>query len=249
MSPFDMSPFDMNPRAASLRAESPLLRLFRERGAVMDRAGPFEVPSHFGAPGEEQAASRSGAVMAERCPQQILDFLGPWDERTLEGLGVRVIESPGARGAGLAVGWAGALDPPTGARLGRLTPDWSRIVAYGSSLEMPAAANAATGIDVQDVSSGLTTLQLVGPRSPDILAGLFRIDLSLMGFPDRRLALTSAVGIAVQVLRWDRSALPAYELTVSRDLAEYFAEAVEHASAPYGLRWAGVRVLRELDAR
>jgi glycine cleavage system aminomethyltransferase T len=79
----------------------------------------------------------------------------------------------------------------------------------------------------------------MGPKSADLLARLVRVDLDPRVFGDRRLALTGAAGVPLQVLRWDRGGVLAWELLVGRDVAEYFAETLERAGEGLGLRWIG----------
>ena len=113
-----------------------------------------------------------------------------------------------------------------------------------------ASLSPAVGacVHVTDLSSALTSLVILGPRSPDLLARLVRLDTDPRAFADRTLASTGAVGVPLQLLRWDRASLLAYELWVGRDVAEYFWEAVTHAGEDLGLKPIGAEALSRLSA-
>jgi glycine cleavage system aminomethyltransferase T len=102
-------------------------------------------------------------------------------------------------------------------------------------------------VHVTDISSGLTTLALIGPKAPDVLARLVRIDVAPPAFADRSLALAASVGIPLQVVRWDLGGQLSYELTVGRDLAAYFWGALFHAGEDLGLRPIGADALASLE--
>lgn len=108
------------------------------------------------------------------------------------------------------------------------------------------AANAGPCLHLADVTSSLTTLQLLGPRSPELLARVARLDLDPRDFRDRTLALTGAVGIPLQLLRWDWGPILGYELTVGRDVAAYFWDALAHSGDDLGLTPIGAEALSRL---
>jgi glycine cleavage system aminomethyltransferase T len=221
----------------------------------METRGAWHVPADYGSVEAELAAARSAVAAGERCGLGVLDLVGA-DVPDLAGrLNV----------AGVPVGAAApvALPATDEARWYRLTREHARIVlssvavrgaqcavrsegAGGSlaswlanDLTAHRAPRTAHCLHIADVSSGLTTLVVVGPRSTDLLARLVRVDLDPRVFADRRLALTAAVGVPLQVVRWDRGSLLAYELTVGRDVAEYFCEALLHAGSGLGLQLIG----------
>jgi 4-methylaminobutanoate oxidase (formaldehyde-forming) len=127
------------------------------------------------------------------------------------------------------------------ARWCRLTRDQARVLVgpgrAGAALVALARSDAC--LHTTDVSSGLTTLMLIGPRSPDVLARLVRVDVDPRAFADRQVMLTGAEGVPLQILRWDRGPLLSYELTAGRDVAVYFCEALQHAGEDLGLKLIG----------
>jgi glycine cleavage system aminomethyltransferase T len=102
-------------------------------------------------------------------------------------------------------------------------------------------------LHLKEISSGLTTLAVIGPRSPDLLARLLRLDTDPRVFSDHSVALTGAIGVPLQILRWDRGPLLAYELTVGRDVAEYFWEAFTHAGQNLDLKLIGTEALARIE--
>jgi glycine cleavage system aminomethyltransferase T len=132
---------------------------------------------------------------------------------------------------------------------------WLARTVESLARHLQAEGGVATGdtasspcIHLTDLSSGLTTLQVLGPRSPDLLARIIRIDLDPRVFRDRTVALTGAVGIPLQILRWDWSPVLGYELTVGRDVAVYFWDALEHVGHDLGLKPIGAEALARLQS-
>jgi 4-methylaminobutanoate oxidase (formaldehyde-forming) len=114
-----------------------------------------------------------------------------------------------------------------------------------TALASPLSASGGC-LHLTDISSGLTTLVILGPRSPDLLARLLRVDVDPRAFADRTVVLTGAAGVPLQLLRWDRDPLLAYELTVGRDVAEYIWDALTHAGEGLGLKPIGADALFRL---
>jgi glycine cleavage system aminomethyltransferase T len=214
------------------------------RGAVMDARAGWCVPVRYRSLEEEVRAARAGVIVAECCGETVLDLAGRAVPEAAARLGV----------AGISAGTAGpiALEGDRRGRWARLTRDQARLrLAAGAAAAGAAFASIGGCLHVTDLTSGLTTLLLVGPRGPDLLARLVRLDLDPRAFTDRRLALTAAAGIPVEILRWDRGALPVYEVTVGRDVAGYFWDSLFHAGEAgedLGLTCAGAETLAALEA-
>jgi glycine cleavage system aminomethyltransferase T len=216
-------------------------------GARMVVREGWEVPDGYGSVEAELEAAR-----AQRAPWVAL---GEWvGMGVLEVVGTGLPELAERLGVGdVLPGMAAPVTPPGGseARWCRCAVDEARVlvgrgevaVARAGLMETGPRAAEASCLHVTDLSSGLTTLAVVGPRSPDLLARLLRVDLDPRVFGDRRLALTGAAGVPLQVLRWDRSggahSGPAYELAVGRDVAEYFWELFARAGEDLGLKFIG----------
>ena len=99
---------------------------------------------------------------------------------------------------------------------------------------------------VTDVTSGLATLAVMGPRSRELLARLTPADLSNEGFPffsAREIQVASAPALAIRAsfvgeLGW--------ELYVPSEFAAHVDEAIVEAGADLGLRRAGYHALDSL---
>jgi sarcosine oxidase subunit alpha len=247
-------------------AQSALHEFHRARGARMETRGAWEIPAQYGRVEAELDAARSAVAVGERCGVGVFDLVGAGIPELAGHLAVTGVPV----GAAAPVVLPGAGD----ARWYRLTRNHARIVAgeelgdrslelnegnSASFAERLAAAlppcselRAPSCLHITDVSSGLTTLMVVGPRAPDLLARLVRVDLDPRAFADRRLALTGAIGVPLQIVRWDRGPALVYELTAGRDVAEYLADALLHAGADLGLQLIGADAqdqLLALDSR
>ena len=219
-------------------AQSALHHLHVAHGAQMQARGAWQIPAHFTSVTAELNAARTALVIGERIGIGVLDIVGAGLAEFASRIGVQD---------------AMVAAEQHGARWYRLTRNHARVVVSHENLE---AARAALGKEIgenacvhaTDVSSGLATLVVVGPRSVDLLARLVRIDLEPHAFENRRVALTGAVGIPLQIARWDRGDLLTYELTVGRDVAEYFADSLLHAGEDLGVRLIGADALAQLES-
>ena len=220
---------------------SPLIDRLQLHGVEMEVRDGWLAPDRFGSVAAELEAARSAVAVGELVGIGALEVVGTSLPDLAEQLGV----------AGVAIGAVApvALVETGEPRWCRLTRTRARILLQRSAA---AAARTALGsvdrcLHVTDISSGHTTLAVIGPQAPDLLARLVRLDLDPRAFPDRRVALTGAVGVPLQVLRWDRGPRLAYELTVGRDVAEHFWEALIHAGDGLGLQPIGAEALTRLN--
>jgi sarcosine dehydrogenase len=221
----------------------------------MQSRGAWQVPADFGSTDAEIEAARTAVAIGERCGAAVLEIEGT----ELDDLAARL----GAEG--VLVGAAALVKLPGGreAKWCRLTPSRARLLlgpddaesgpgsaVRGETLVTLASLSQQCGacMHVTDLSSALTPLVILGPRSPDLLARLVRLDTDPRAFADRTLASTGAVGVPLQLLRWDRGSLLAYELLVGRDVAEYLWEAATHAGEDLGLKPIGAEALSRLSA-
>ncbi|HVF10783.1 MAG TPA: sarcosine oxidase subunit gamma family protein [Abditibacteriaceae bacterium] len=219
-------------------AQSALHHFYAAHGAHMEVRGAWQAAARFTSVAAELDAARTALVLGERTGIGVLDIVGTGLAELALRLGVQ--DAPTAAGL-------------HGSRWYRLTRNQARIIvllaeieAARTTLENAAGDNAC--VHVTNVSSGLTTLVLAGPSSPDLLARLVRVDLEPHVFENKRLCLTGAVGIPLQVVRWDRGDLHAYELTVGRDVAEYFCDSLLHAGDDLGMRLMGADALAQLES-
>jgi glycine cleavage system aminomethyltransferase T len=223
-------------------AESALHEVYVQRGAKIETRGAWQVPVQYGSVDVEVNAARSAVAVSERCGGGVIEVVGA----ALADLATRLGVGEVPAGAASIVTLSGVGE----ARWCRLARDQARILVGPGEVDMALAdlAQSEICLHLTDVSSGLTTLVLIGPRSPDLLARLVRVDVDPRALADRYLALTGAVGIPLQLLRWDRPPLLAYELTVGRDVAVYFWEALLHAGEDLGLKPIGEEAGKVLGA-
>lgn len=119
-----------------------------------------------------------------------------------------------------------------------LGPDeWYLVGVPGTEAQLVDAledALAGTHHAVNDLSSGLTTLELSGPKARDVLDKGCTLDLHPRSFGAGQCAqtLVSHAGI---LLRFVDDA-PTFELTVRRSFADYLWAWLEDAADEFGLR-------------
>jgi glycine cleavage system aminomethyltransferase T len=222
-------------------AQSALHDRFAACAAEMVLHDGWSVPTHFGSVEAEVEAARTGVAVGELFGASILDLVG----EELAGCASRLGVGDVPIGAAAEVTLAEASE----GRWLRLTRTQARLLIGSGHVSATRAALETGGgcLHVTNVSSALTTLAVIGPRGPDLLARLVCLDLDPRTFADHSIALTGAVGIPLALLRWDRAPLLTYELTVGRDVAEYFWEALIHAGDGLGLQPIGSEALARLD--
>lgn len=222
------------------RAQSALHETYLAQKCSMETRGGWQVPTHFGSPEAESTLATDGVGIGELCGIGVLDIVG----NDIAQLAKKVGAGDAAIGSATTANLNGVKD----ARWCQLTRHHARVVVGpdGTSAALDALKGEGNCAHVTDISSGLSTFALVGPASPDVLARLTRIDLDPRVHSDRQLVMTGSVGIPLQILRWDRNAVLVYELTVGRDLAEYFWDSVFHAAEDLGLKPLGMSSLAQL---
>jgi glycine cleavage system aminomethyltransferase T len=221
-------------------ARSALHSIYEAHAAEMAVRDGWQVPERFGPEEAELQAARTAVAVGECVDLGVLDLAGAELALLADRIGAGTV-TPGA---------AAVVTLPDGAeaRWLRLTHRHARLSLIRGVAARVQAALSVDGscLHVTDVSSDLATLAVVGPRGAELLARLVRVDLDPRVFRDHQVAVTGAVGISLQVLRWDRGALLAYELTVGRDAAEYFWETLMRAGEGLGLQPIGVEALSRL---
>jgi len=107
---------------------------------------------------------------------------------------------------------------------------------------------AADGcIHLTNLTSALAAVQLVGPRSRELLGKLTALDLSPLQFADLTCAQGSIARVHALVVRADVESIFAYEVYYGREFGEYFWDTLrdagqEFAAVPFGV--AAQRLLR-----
>lgn len=224
--------------AAAPVALSPLHSHWLRLGAEMTTRDGWQVPAHFGSVEAEIRAARGGVAFGERGGGQILEAVGEGVPEMATHLDV----------SGIAPGAAGPV-PRERARWCRLARDQARLLHDRGSdpARIGSLVPDTDCLHVTDLSAGLTTFAILGPRSPDLLARLIRLDLDPARFADRRLAQTGAAGVPVFLLRWDRGGILAYELAAGRDVAVYLWERLLHAGETLDVAPMGLDAMHQME--
>jgi sarcosine oxidase subunit alpha len=138
----------------------------------------------------------------------------------------------------------------------RLAPDHLLLFtppehAAAAREALAAAAAREERAHLTDVTSVYAGIALLGPSSRDVLRKLIALDIRPTALPDSACAETALAGVHALLLRADLGGLPAFELYVTRDVAEFVWETLLDAGREYGLAPIGTlayRALRSIDA-
>ena len=103
-------------------------------------------------------------------------------------------------------------------------------------------------VHLTDVTSNFTAVQIVGPRSRDLLRKLTALDLRPAQFPDLACAQGSLARIHALVLRADIQAHLAYQVYCGREFGAYLWDALLDAGQEFGARPFGLAAQRQLHA-
>lgn len=118
-----------------------------------------------------------------------------------------------------------------------LGPDeWYIVGAAGREDELVTALEEALAGQhhaVNDLASGLTTIEISGPRARDVLAKGCTLDLHPRAFGAGQCAQTMVSHAGVLIRHVDDS--PTFEITVRRSFADYFWVWLEDAALEYGM--------------
>ena len=104
-------------------------------------------------------------------------------------------------------------------------------------------------IHLTDVTSNFTAVQIVGPRSRELLRKLTALDLRSVQFPDLSCAQGSLASIHALVLRADIQAHLAYQVYCGREFGAYVWDALLDAGQEFGARPFGLAAQRQLQAQ
>ena len=101
-------------------------------------------------------------------------------------------------------------------------------------------------IHLTDVTANFTAVQIVGPRSRELLRKLTALDLRPAQFPDLSCAQGSLASIHALVLRADIQAHLAYQVYCGREFGAYVWDALLDAGQEFGARPFGLAAQRQL---
>ena len=148
------------------------------------------------------------------------------------------------------------LDAQTGGLLCSLARNHARLISppgtasavhtrVESVIQQPADSAC---IHLTDVTANFTVVQIVGPRSRELLRKLTALDLRPAQFPDLSCAQGSLASIHALVLRADIQAHLAYQVYCGREFGAYVWDALLDAGQEFGARPFGLAAQRQLHA-
>ena len=101
-------------------------------------------------------------------------------------------------------------------------------------------------VHLVDITSALTAIRVVGPRSRETLERLIDMDLSAEAFQNLRCAQASMALVHAMMVRIDFGDELGFELYVGRDLGEYIWDALMEAGRDLDITPFGLETLRRL---
>ena len=117
--------------------------------------------------------------------------------------------------------------------------------AHGSALAW-LRRHLPSSVEIRDVTAELAQLNVQGPNSRELLAGLVDSDLSTASFGFRTARRVSLAGVDVVLVRITYLGELGYEIYVPAASATAVWDAIVAAGEPHGLRLAGLRALSSL---
>jgi sarcosine oxidase subunit alpha len=223
-------------------------------GAVMVDDNGWQRPEQYGSPEEEVQAVSAGVGLCDISPMGKLDLKGTESVRVLESLFSPDPVPRVGQARWTSLKTSNGMNEVRGlcCRLGR---DHLLIITEPGSV---AAAEQALKrhievvngcIHLTDLTSTLAAVELVGPRSRDLLRKLTALDLSRSQFPDLTCAQGSVAQVHALVVRADVGSELAYEIYCGREFAEYLWNTLKDAGQEFAAVAFGVAAQRLLRVK
>ena len=218
-----------------------------EQGAAMVPDAGWARPERFAGQAEEVRAARQRIALFDESPEV------KWDVRGRDLAGSMALL--GLDGANLTAGlaqWAQVGEPGSRVLACRLTAEQLLLLAPPADAEPVGAivrkvvSDAGGCLHATDLTTGLASLRLVGPRTPDLLRRLTAVDLDPQRFPDLACTQVGLAKIHAIVVRRDVAGLPGYSLLVGWDYGEYVWDVCLVVGHDLGIVPAGLAALRDL---
>ena len=118
--------------------------------------------------------------------------------------------------------------------------------AHGHTLAWLRRQVGDADVRIEDVTEAVGQLNVQGPRSRELLAGLTDADLSPGAFPFRTARRVTLAGVEVLLVRITYVGELGYELYVARDETAAVWRALRERGTAYGLRPVGLKALGSL---
>jgi sarcosine oxidase subunit alpha len=228
-----------------------------DAGARMEAEDGWLRPVEYGDVAGEVAAARERVGLADISTVGKLDVKGTEAAAFVAGA-LRFPDAADVSGVNTGIGLLHSGAGTVAVRGCRLTAEHLLLLTppERAASVWDALTEAAVGHGrayLTDVTSVLAGLALIGPCAPDVLRKLTALDVSPAALPDGACAETALAGVHALLLHADRAygqaegpPLPAYELYVTRDVAEFVWDALMDAGREYGIAPVGLQAYRSL---
>ncbi len=225
-----------------MHKHSPVYTHHMTHGATMAERAGWLVPERYTFPEQESAALRDSVGLIDRSDVGKIELNGkgltPWSS------GVYKTEVMPQQTAYLTV-----ADGVTGLCCW-LRRDQGLMIVPADATDAALAALAdgrEERLHITDVTSVYCALQLLGPRSLDVLHRITPLDVRPSRLPSGACVQGSAMKVSVLLIRDDLAGLPAFWLLVPRSYGEFVWKAVCNAGEDFGLHAIGYRAYQTLD--
>jgi sarcosine oxidase subunit alpha len=231
---------------------TPMHHWHQANGARWIDAGQWKRPESYGDPAAEVRAVRNGAGLIDVSTLGKIEVVGPDAAELLERVYVNSWADLGigrTRYGVLCTEEGIVFDDGVGARLGPehfyLTATTGNAESVFQWLELWRTTWRLNAV-VLNRTSAFAAVNLAGPRSRDILAGLTALDLSLAGFPYLAAREGQVAGVPCRLLRIGFVGELGYEIHCPSAYGLHLWEAILAAGANPGLKPFGVEAQRIL---
>lgn len=218
---------------------SPLHRVLASLGARFAEVSGWQVAGDFGDPQQEIQSAQSAVGLSD------LSFTNKWE---MQGADLGQALAAILPGKIPESGWAVRCDGGYIARPSRnhaiLNSDHANPVSASEILRQTIDGC----VHFVDRTSGFSRLVLCGPAARSVLRMVTSPDIRDSVFPNLYCAWAPMVGIRILLVRRDRKDLPAYEVLVSREYAEYLWGALMEAGQRHQVRPLGLKSMLLLEA-
>ena len=216
-------------------------------GAIMGSEAGWQVPTRFSGLEPELQTARAHVGMAEQGHVTKLRMQGPGVPAALEKMQkLGAVPDIGRVGDATVRVKRGNVELEV-ARLARVEA-WITAPPNGSPALTDAVEALADGVATFDLTSSLSAVRLVGPKSEMVVASLTDLDLRQSNMPDRSCAQTTIAEVYGLIVRADIGDLRSYRLFFGREYGIYVWGSLMEAGEAYGMALIGSEALAALIA-
>jgi glycine cleavage system aminomethyltransferase T len=216
---------------------SPLRHVLAEAGAQFSRISGWDVAVRFGDVEQEVRLAQSGVGLSDSSFTTKWEMQGADLSQILASMFFGKAPTSG-RAIGRKQGYVARPSRNQAMFISDLPMDWAREIAQTPILEC---------FHLVERTSGFSHLVLCGPKAQPLLRTVTPLDTRDRIFPNFCCAWGPMAGIRVLLVRNDRKELPAYEILVGREYAEYLWNALTESGCRFQIRPLGFESMRLLE--